>query len=43
MIDEAGEGALVDKRPKTTRNLIANMVVNSQQFRIRLNHAPQKS
>jgi hypothetical protein len=32
MIDAANGGALVDKTPEATRNLIANMVANSQQF-----------
>ena len=32
MIDEANEGALVDKTPMEARNLIANMAANSQQF-----------
>ena len=36
MIDAASGGALVDKTPKATRNLIANMVANSQQFGTRL-------
>ncbi|XP_038978496.1 uncharacterized protein LOC120108837 [Phoenix dactylifera] len=36
MIDAASGGALVDKTPKTARNLIANMAANSQQFGTRL-------
>ncbi|XP_010273508.1 PREDICTED: uncharacterized protein LOC104609021 [Nelumbo nucifera] len=36
MIDATSGGALVDKTPKTARNLIANMVVNSQQFGTKL-------
>ncbi|XP_068648997.1 uncharacterized protein [Aristolochia californica] len=36
MIDAASGGALVDKTPEATRNLIANMVANSQQFGTRL-------
>ena len=36
MIDAASGGALVDKTPKATRNLIANMAANSQQFGTRL-------
>ncbi|XP_068650641.1 uncharacterized protein [Aristolochia californica] len=36
MIDATSGGALVDKTPKAMRNLIANMVVNSQQFGTRL-------
>nr|XP_023895404.1 uncharacterized protein LOC112007302 [Quercus suber] len=37
MIDAASGGALVDKTPEATRNLIANMAANSQQFGTRLN------
>ena len=37
MIDAASGGALVDKTPEAVRNLIANMVANSQQFGTRLN------
>ena len=37
MIDATSGGALVDKTPEATRNLIANMVANSQQFGTRLN------
>ncbi|XP_050280900.1 uncharacterized protein LOC126721869 [Quercus robur] len=36
MIDATSGGALVDKTPKATRNLIANMAANSQQFGTRL-------
>ena len=36
MIDAASGGALVDKTPEATRNLIANMAANSQQFGTRL-------
>ena len=36
MIDAASGGALVDKTPEATRNLIANMMTNSQQFGTRL-------
>ena len=36
MIDVASGGALVDKTPEATRNLIANMAANSQQFGTRL-------
>ncbi|KAF5464965.1 hypothetical protein F2P56_015001 [Juglans regia] len=36
MIDAASGGALVDKTPEVARNLIANMVANSQQFGTRL-------
>ncbi|XP_038975772.1 uncharacterized protein LOC120106796 [Phoenix dactylifera] len=36
MIDGASGGALVDKTPKTARNLITNMAANSQQFGTRL-------
>ncbi|XP_019055703.1 PREDICTED: uncharacterized protein LOC104611813 [Nelumbo nucifera] len=36
MIDAASGGALVDKTPEAARNLIANMVANSQQFGTRL-------
>ncbi|XP_068667696.1 uncharacterized protein [Aristolochia californica] len=36
MIDAANGGALVDKTPEAARNLIANMVANSQQFGTRL-------
>ncbi|XP_031099801.1 uncharacterized protein LOC116003999 [Ipomoea triloba] len=32
MIDAASDGALVDKTPDAAKNLIANMVANSQQF-----------
>ena len=32
MTDEASGGALVDKTPMESRNLTANMAVNSQQF-----------
>jgi len=32
MIDATSGGALVDKSPEATKNLIANMVANSQQF-----------
>ena len=37
MIDATSGGALVDKTPEAVRNLIANMVANSQQFGTRLN------
>ena len=36
MINVASGGALVDKTPKATRNLITNMAANSQQFGTRL-------
>ncbi|XP_068662924.1 uncharacterized protein [Aristolochia californica] len=36
MIDATSGGALVDKIPEATRNLIANMAANSQQFSTRL-------
>ena len=36
MIDVASGGALVDKTPEAARNLIGNMVANSQQFGTRL-------
>ena len=36
MIDAASGGALVDKTPEATRNLIVNMAANSQQFGTRL-------
>jgi hypothetical protein len=36
MIDAASGGALVDKTSEAARNLIANMVANSQQFGTRL-------
>jgi len=36
MVDAASGGALVDKTPEATRNLIANMAANSQQFGTRL-------
>ena len=36
MIDAASGGALVDKTPEAARNLIANMMANSQQFGTRL-------
>ena len=36
MIDAASGRAFVDKTPKAMRNLIANMVANSQQFGTRL-------
>ncbi|XP_023888179.2 uncharacterized protein LOC112000312 [Quercus suber] len=36
MIDTASGGALVDKTPEATRNLITNMAANSQQFGTRL-------
>jgi hypothetical protein len=36
MVDAASGGALVDKTPEATRNLIANMAANSQQFDTRL-------
>ncbi|XP_075633502.1 uncharacterized protein LOC142605961 [Castanea sativa] len=36
MIDAASGGALVDKTPEATRNLIENMAANSQQFGTRL-------
>ena len=36
MIDATCRGALVDKTPEAARNLIANMVANSQQFGTRL-------
>lgn len=36
MIDAASGGALLDKTSEATRNLIANMVANSQQFGTRL-------
>ena len=41
MIDVASGGALVDKTPEATRNLIANMVANSQQFGTRINPLPK--
>ena len=41
MIDATGGGALVDKTHEATRNLIANMVANSQQFGTRLD-SPSK-
>ncbi|XP_030964230.1 uncharacterized protein LOC115985432 [Quercus lobata] len=37
MIDATSGGALVDKTPEATRNLIANMAANSQQFGTKLN------
>ncbi|XP_027364478.1 uncharacterized protein LOC113871585, partial [Abrus precatorius] len=37
MIDAASGGALVDKTPIATRNLIENMAANSQQFATRQN------
>ena len=39
MIDVVSGGTLVDKTPKVTRNLIANMVANSQQFNTGIDHA----
>jgi len=42
MIDAANGGALVDKTPEDVRRLIANMVANSQQFGMRLDHTPKK-
>ncbi|XP_068636053.1 uncharacterized protein [Aristolochia californica] len=36
MIDAASGGPLVDKTPEATRNLIANIAANSQQFGTRL-------
>ena len=36
MINATSGGALVDKTLEAVRNLIANMVANSQQFGIRL-------
>lgn len=36
MIDAASGGALVDKTHEVAKNLIANMVANSQQFSTRL-------
>ena len=36
MIDATSGGVLVDRTPKATRNFIANMVANSQQFGTRL-------
>ena len=42
MIDAASGGILVDKTLKVVRNLIANMVANSQQFSTRLYHAPKR-
>ena len=35
MIDATTRGALVDKTPLEARNLIANIIVNSKQFRVR--------
>ena len=32
MVDAASGGALVDKKPAATRDLIANMTTNAQQF-----------
>ena len=42
MIDVANGGALVDKTPEAVRNLIANMVANSQQFGTRI-YSPSKN
>ena len=41
MIDATSGGALVNKTPEATRNLIANMAANSQQFGTRL-YPPSK-
>ena len=41
MFDAISGGDLVDKTPETTRNLIANMAANSQQFGTRLD-SPSK-
>ena len=41
MFDATSGGDLVDKTPETTRNLIANMAANSQQFGTRLD-SPSK-
>ncbi|KAJ9159387.1 hypothetical protein P3X46_024895 [Hevea brasiliensis] len=42
MIDAASRGALVDKTPDEARRVIANMAANSQQFGMRMDHAPKK-
>ncbi|KAJ9189291.1 hypothetical protein P3X46_000601 [Hevea brasiliensis] len=42
MIDAASGGALDDKTPEEVRRLIANMAANSQQFGMRMDHAPKK-
>ncbi|KAJ9129674.1 hypothetical protein P3X46_035308 [Hevea brasiliensis] len=42
MIDAASGGALVDKTPDEVRRLIANMVANSLQFGMRMDHTPMK-
>ncbi|XP_044500229.1 uncharacterized protein LOC123221442 [Mangifera indica] len=42
MIDAASGGALADKTPKVTRNLIVNMASNSQQFGNRLDHSSRR-
>ncbi|KAJ9176954.1 hypothetical protein P3X46_012212 [Hevea brasiliensis] len=42
MIDTASGGALVDKTPEEAKRLIDNMAANSQQFGMRMDHAPKK-
>ncbi|KAJ9146249.1 hypothetical protein P3X46_028538 [Hevea brasiliensis] len=42
MIDATSGGALVDKTLEEARRLIANMAANSQQFGMRMDHAPKK-
>ena len=39
MIDVANGEVLMDKTPEATRNLVVNMVANSQQFSTKLEHA----
>ena len=42
MIDAISGGALVDKTPDQVRQLISNMVANSQQFGTRYEATPVK-
>jgi hypothetical protein len=42
MIDVANGGAFVKKISKEARDLISKMAVNSQQFRVRVDHMPRK-
>jgi hypothetical protein len=42
MIDVANSGAFIKKTSKEARDLISKMAVNSQQFRVRVDHMPRK-
>ena len=42
MIDAANGGALVDLMPAATKNLISNLIANSQQFWTRVDQTPKR-